>query len=342
MPTKAQERYVWDSLLNGGSRNICELAGPLVAAAPLIKDEMLTSIFQNYDLQLFLNSIPAELGVGDVSSNLRYKHDKDVNHAVVKNTVTFLEFYRKMNDNPVVVTAFPRPQRYYSFKMNEDGTIEVKNNKTGTREEDKEEILNTFFEKVGLDLSKRQRMRMSSEGAHFYTYLADVLSVIVQMDYYYHPEMFEEVSLCPDVVNATTGDVCGNLRLKPVTSSSGRVWKPTPDFEYLYFSKESSSQTQKYMFPKEGSIEKVYSQFWELLRDTENGSKKMLREHFANVNEWKRWSDYSVNDVDDGITACMVLFAHNTVSNGELGDLEKRTKVKFQGMVDTWFGDLTE
>lgn len=342
MPTKAQERYVWDSLLNGGSRNICELAGPLVAAAPLIKYEMLKTIFQNYDLQLFLNSIPAELGVGDVSSNLRYKNDKDVNHAVVKNTVTFLEFYRKINDNPVVVTAFPRPQRYYSFKMKDDGSMEVKNNKTGEREEDKEGILTTFFEKVGLDISKRQRMRMSSEGAHFYTYLADVLSVIVQMDYYYHPEMFEEVSLCPDVVNSTTGDVCGNLRLKPVTSSIGRVWKPIPDFEYLYFSKESSSQTQKYMFPKKGSIEKVYSQFWELLRDTENGAKKMVREHFANVNEWKRWSDYSVNDVDDGITACMVLLSHNTVSNGELSDLEKRTKVKFQEIVGTWFGDLTE
>ena len=277
MPTKAQERYVWDTLVNGGTRNICELGGPLVAADPLINEDMLKAIFQNHDFYLFLNSIPAELGVGDVSSNLRYKHDKMVNHAVVKNTVTFLEFYRKMNDNPVVVTAFPRSQRYYSFKMNEDGTVNVKNNKTGTREEDKEEILQNFFEHVGLDTSRRQKMRMSSEGAHFYTYLADVLSLIVQMDFYYHPEMFEEKTLCPDIVNSTTGDICGNLKLKPITSSSGRVWEPKPDFDYLYFSKERSSQTQKYMFPKEGSIEKVYAQFWELLRDTENGAKKMLR-----------------------------------------------------------------
>ena len=182
MPTKAQDRYVWDILVSGGSRNICELGGPLVAAPPLIKDDMLKAIFQENDLQLFLNSIPAELGVGDVSSNLRYKHDKEINHAVVKNTVTFLEFYRKMNDNPVVVTAFPRSQRYYSFKLNEDGSVDVKNNKTGEREEDKEEIIHKFFETVGLDSTKRQRMRMSSEGAHFYTYLADVLSLIVQVD----------------------------------------------------------------------------------------------------------------------------------------------------------------
>lgn len=342
MPTKAPERYVWDTLVSGGTRNICELAGPLVAVGPLIKDEMLKTIFQNYDLQLFLNSIPAELGVGDVSSNLRYKHEKEVNSAVVKNTVTFLEFYRKMNDNPVVVTAFPRPQRYYSFKLNEDGSVDVKNNKTGEREQDKEEILHKFFEHVGLDSTKRQRMRMSSEGAHFYTYLADVLSLIVQVDYYYHPEMFEEVSLSPDVVNSTTGDICGNLRLKPVTSGSGRVWTPKPDFDYLYFSKEKTSQSQKYMFPKEGSIEKVYSQFWELLRDTENGAKKMVREHFTNVNEWKRWSDYSVNDVDDGIAACVVLHSHMSVSNEELNDLEKRSKDKFQEIVGTWFGDLTE
>ena len=124
---------------------------------PLINEDMLKAIFQNQDLQLFLDSIPAEVGVGDVSSNLRYKTDKEINNAVVKNTVTFLEFYRKMNDNPVVVTAFPRSQRYYSFKLNEDGTVHVNNNKTGTRETDKEEILHNFFERIGSDLSKRQR-----------------------------------------------------------------------------------------------------------------------------------------------------------------------------------------
>ena len=342
MPTKAQDRYVWDTLVSGGGRDICELGGGLPQKDPLINDQMLKAIFQNHGLQLFLDSIPAELGVGDVSSNLRHKTDKEINRAVVKNTVTFLEFYRKMNDNPVVVTAFPRSQRYYSFKLNEDGSVHVKNNKTGEREGDKEEILQKFFEKVGLDSTKRQRMRMSSEGAHFYTYLADVLSLMVQVDYYYHPEMFEEKTLSPDVVNSTTGDVCGNLRLKPVTSASGRVWEPKPDFDYLYFSKEKTSQSQKYMFPREGSIEKVYSQFWELFRDTDNGAKKMVREHFANVNEWKRWSDYSVNDVDDGITACVVLHSHMSVSNEELNDLEKRSNDKFHEIVQTWFGDLTE
>tara|TARA_Y100001958_G_scaffold26223_1_gene16537 strand:+ start:6784 stop:7824 length:1041 start_codon:yes stop_codon:yes gene_type:complete len=346
MPTKAQNRYVWDCLVNGGTRNICELGGGLVAAEPLINEDMLKAIFQNQDLQLFLDSIPAELGVGDVSSNLRHKTDKEINNAVVKNTVTFLEFYRKMNDNPVVVTAFPRSHRYYSFKLNEDGSVHVKNNKIDERETDKEEILRNFFERIGLDLSKRQRMRLSSEGAGFYTYLADVLSLIVQIDYYYHPEMFEEKTLCPDVANTTTKDSSGVLRLKPVKSASGRVWEPKPGFDYLYFSEDSNHEmrkyVQKYMFPKEGSIEKVYSQFWELLRDTENGAKKMVREHFANVNEWKRWSDYSVNDVDDGITACVVLYSHMTVSNEELNDLEKRSKNKFQEIVDTWFGDLTE
>jgi len=341
MPTKANERYVWDTLENGGSRHICELAAALVSVEPLINEDMLKAIFKEPNLQLFLNSIPAELGVGDVSSNLRYKKCKEVNREVVKNTLTFLEFYRKMNDNPVVVTAFPRTQRYYSFKMNEDGSIDVKNNKTGERESDKEEILGRFFEKVGLDLSKRQKMRMSSEGAHFYTYLADILSMIVQMDYYYHPEMFEEVSLSPDVVNSTTGDAFGNLRLKSV-SSIGRLWTPIPEFDYLYFSKDTNSQTQKYLVPKEGSIEKVYAQFWELFMDTENGTKQMMREHFTNVNEWKRWSDYSVNDVDDGMTACLVYYSHLFVSVGDLSDLEKRTYDKFDEIVKTWFSDLTE
>jgi hypothetical protein len=342
MPNKAQDRYAWDTLVNGGTRNICELAAALISRNPLINEDMLKVIFKNADVQLFLNSIPAELGVGDVSSNLRYKKSKEVNHGVVKNTLTFLEFYRKMNDNPIVVTAFPRTQRYYSFKLNEDGSVDVKNNKTGERETDKEELLGKFFETVGLDVSKRQKMRMSSEGAHFYTYLADILSMIVQIDYYYHPEMFEEHTLSPDVVNSTTGDSFGNLRLKPVTASSGRVWKPNQDFDYLYFSKEMNSQTQKYLFPKEGSIEKVYAQFWELFMDTENGTKQMMREHFTNVNEWKRWSDYSVNDVDDGMTACLVYYSHLFISVGSLSDLEKRTYDKFHEIVNTWFSDLTE
>ena len=117
MPTKAQNRYVWDCLISGGTRNICELGGALVVADPLINEDMLKAIFQIQDLQLFLDSIPAELGVGDVSSNIRYKHDKEINHAVVKNTITFLEFYRKMNDNPIVVTAFPRSTTLLFFQV---------------------------------------------------------------------------------------------------------------------------------------------------------------------------------------------------------------------------------
>ena len=105
-----------------------------------------------------------------------------------------------------------------------------------------------------------------------------MFSLIVQIDYYYHPEMFEEKTLCPDVANTTTKDNSGVLRLKPVKSASGRVWEPKPGFDYLYFSEDSNHEmrkyVQKYMFPKQGSIEKNYSQFWELLRDTENGAKK--------------------------------------------------------------------
>ena len=163
--------------------------------------------------------------------------------------------------------------------MNEDGSVHVNNNKTGERETDKEEIFHNFFERIGLDVSKRQRMRLSTEGARFYTYLADVLSLIVQIDYYYHPEMFEEktpLSLMLQILLQLA--IFGVLRLKPVKSASGRVWEPKPGFDYLYFSEDSNHEmrkyVQKYMFPKQGSIEKIYSQFWELLRDTENGAKK--------------------------------------------------------------------
>ena len=74
-----------------------------------------------------------------------------------------------MNDNPIVVTAFPRSQRYYSFKLNEDGSVHVNNNKTGERETDKEEMF-CLFERIGLDVSKRQRMRLSTEGTVLYIF----------------------------------------------------------------------------------------------------------------------------------------------------------------------------
>lgn len=344
MPTKANDRYQWDTVTGVGERHIVELAAAFPQTNPLLSEQMLGHLFPDPSLQLFLNSLVTQVGTGDVSSNLRFKHDKDVNNAVVKNTLEFLEFYRKLNTNPVVVTSYSRDEREYSFKMNNDGSVKAKNNVTGVQEEDKDAILQTFFKSVDLTMNRRQKMRMSSEGAHFYTYLADLLSLITQVDYYYHPEMFEKVELSPDVVNTSMKEEYGLVEDAPCkyrltkVEKGGKTWEPNEGFDYLYFTGLKKQSSQSFMKPKEGSIKKVTHQMWELLRQGENGTKKMIREHFVNVAKFKRWSDYSVNDVDDGITMCAIYHAFMYSSS----DNEINIGLQFKKVVNMWYGDLDE
>ena len=346
MPTKAQIRYQWDKVVGEGGRHIVELAAALPQNSPLLSEMMLKSVFQDKSLQLFLNSTVAKVGAGDVSSNLRFKNDKYVNNAVVKNTLVMLEFYRKLNTNPVVVTSYPRHQRVYSFKMNEDGSVDVKNSVSGEREKDKEFILTEFFKSMSLNLNRRQKMRMSSEGAHFYTYLADLLSLITQIDYYHHPEMFEEVVLSPDVVNTGSVENYESLEETPCkyrltkVEKNGKTWSPKEDFDYLYFTTVKSESGQYYMVPKEGAINKVNHQMWELLSQGDNGTKKMVRDHFLNVEKFHRWSDYSVNDVDDGITMVAIAFAFN--DDNPRMPLEVGIKEQFSKIVNKWYQDLDQ
>ena len=187
-------------------------------------------------------------------------------------------------------------------------------------------------------------MRMSSEGAHFYTYLADLLSLITQVDYYYHPEMFEKVELSPDVVNTSMKEEYGLVEDAPCkyrltkVEKGGKTWEPKEGFDYLYFTGLKKQSSQSFMKPKEGAIKKVSHQMWELLRQGENGTKKMIREHFVNVAKFKRWSDYSVNDVDDGITMCAIYHAFMYSSS----DNEINIGLQFKKVVNMWYGDLDE
>ena len=79
---------------------------------PNINEIILKALFKgNNNLQLFLNLYPTEEGSKDVASNLRFKKDKDINNAVVINTLNFLDFYNKLNTNPIVITSYPREVR---------------------------------------------------------------------------------------------------------------------------------------------------------------------------------------------------------------------------------------
>jgi len=68
----------------------------------------------------------------------------------------------------------------------------------------------------------------------------------------------------------------------------------------------------------------------------------MIREHFTNVANFKRWSDYSVNDVDDGITMCAIYHAFMYSSSPAWRGTEINIGLQFKKVVNMWYGDLDE
>ena len=114
---KANNIYQWDTIFSKGNLEICELASAFTQRIPNINEIILKALFKgNNNLQLFLNSYPTEEGSKDVASNLRFKKDKDINNAVVINIFNFLDFYNKLNTNPIVITSYPRQVRKIFLK----------------------------------------------------------------------------------------------------------------------------------------------------------------------------------------------------------------------------------
>ena len=260
-----------------------------------------------------------KLGTGDVSSNLRYKHDKDRNNLVVRNTMEIL--YNISSRNwPVVITSYPREQRYKTFKLDPGGTIKVMNN--GTSQEIVEDSLqmNEFIQKY-ITTVKFLEIRESTKGARYNSYLADMISFILMMNHHYHPEMFEEVVRKPCVFNTEKKSLVGKSPLRAFVKN-GREWIPKKGFDYLYFEEVYNEKDgTRFSVPKDGSIGKVYHQLKDLLSLDENGMKEMLRKFMSEYGGYKRFSDYWVNDIDDGLT---ILLIKNAYSYCDLTDNDQK------------------
>lgn len=259
-----------------------------------------------------------KLGTGDVASNLRYKHDKDINNLVVRNTIQILERISKSNW-PLVITSYPREQRYKTFKFEPNGTIKVMNN--GTRQEIVEDSLqmDEFIQKY-ITTEKLLEIRESTKGARYNSYLADMISFIMMMNHHYHPEMFEEVVRKPSVFNTEQVSLAGKSLLRAFVKG-GKEWIPKKEFDYLYFEEVYNKKDGiRFSVPKDGSIGKVYHQLKDLLSLDENGIKEMLRKFMSEYGGYKRFSDYWVNDVDDGLT---ILLIKNAYSYCDLTDSDK-------------------
>lgn len=269
-------------------KTILELGGPI------------TNTIEHEHTHLFVNSYVSKLGDGDVASNFRNKTDVEFNNRIVKNTYDLI----KSTEAPVIMSSYPRTQRYLTFKMEENGSVSVINNQTNCRDANFESIMNNFFKNVtGFSSTEEmlQKMRLSSEGARFNTYLADVISFILQTNWFLHPDMFEQQGLIPVIVNTDITDVEGNPVLKKVVNG-GREWIPKKDFNYLYF---EDSSFRKIYIPKKDTSPKVYHQMMLLLDNEENGVKEQVRNHIMNT-DYIRISDYFQNDVDDAIQMLMI------------------------------------
>ena len=61
------------------------------------------------------------------------------------------------------------------------------------------------------------------------------------------------------------------------------------------------------MVPKKDTIDKIYSQMWNLLSNEDNGIKSMVRNFFTNSLIVRRWSDYWECDIDDWLTILTII-----------------------------------
>ncbi len=309
--------------VNGcGTENILEIAsclnfdskwGELLSD---LKAQNVTKIFAQFDLK--------SLGSGDVASNLRYKHDSEINNQVVKNMCDLINM-----KIPITITSVPREERYKSVQFLEDGTITVTNNATKVVITEDTRTLANFLKNMGIDNEKMKKIRESTKGAHYNSYLADILSFIYMVNSHFHPELFDRVFKRPTVYNTTMMNESGEPFLKSFVKN-GREWSPKENFDYLYFEDCREKDGIEFYVPKNGSIGKVYYQMNELLSLEETGMKEMVRKYFSIYGTYNRFSDYWVNDVDDAFTILMILNCYNYV---DLSPDENRIKSELEQIV---------
>ena len=320
--------------VNGsGSSNIVEVASCLnfgTMWSQLLDDlkaQDLSRIFAQFDLK--------SLGSGDVASNLRYKHDSEINNQVVKNMGDLLSL-----SIPITITSVSRSERYKSFQFLENGTITVTN--CATKEIIKEDtlLLTNFLNHMGVDGEKVKQIRESTKGARYNSYLADMISFIYMVNFQYHPEMFDRVSKKPIVYDTEMMNDTGEPFLKSFVKG-GKEWKPKKGFDYLYFEDCIQGEGNEFNVPKNGSIGKVYYQLKELLSLEENGMKSMVREFLSTNGTYNRFSDYWVNDVDDGLTILMILNCFRVIGDSVIGDSvtsdEHRIRTELETIVSEVF-----
>ena len=274
-----------------------------IAAALLVSD--IHTLFEASEgrstdnLNIYIQGDLKKIGDGLTCSNFRKKDDSKMNNRVVQNMYDLMTFINK----PKFMTSYPRSVR--TITVNLDGLekfgkeIVVLNN--GKYEDTKTKILAEF---VDVYMGDTWRFKRFCEGARYNTYLADCISFILMM---FHTmdedDIFEIQYLEPYIVNGSSMD--------PV-ESNGRIWQPSVSHNYLYHKDtDKTTDTYKYFVPKNDSIGIVYTTMFQLFTiGDDNHYKSMVRTFLRNT-YYMRWSDFWINDIDDGMTILMIRNAYN-------------------------------
>ena len=299
-----------------------------------------TTLFVQGDLKGYSDPL-----VGyDPASNFRDK-EKVSNNQIIENWMNLFEIHRRVHadvlDSGIVCTSIPRSERYFTIKMHDDGMMKVHHNSNDSVNSSSTEILQNFLDYNRITPGRVLLMRESSKGARYRTYFADLQAFVLAVNFREHPEMFEEVFMTPTIVSPGDNELFSDGSTKPILRERdlphGKKWTPK-DMNYLYFveskpgEKKHCPHSQKFYRPKAGSVKKVYYQIDELLKNEENGMKKMVRNYFSNLGDWTRWSDYWVNDVDDAVTILAIRHAYSFCDPDYSGVMET-----LDGITKPWY-----
>lgn len=310
-------------------------------------DDFLREILQKLSVKnttLYIPATPSVLGTGDVASNFRYKHDMTINNHVVERWLQVFEAYHT-NVNPVVVTSVGRDARYMTFKLLEDGYINVINNKNkiSILEIKETTIFNNFVKSFGITPENMIKIRESSKGARYNTYMADMIGFVNILNYNYNPEMFQKYELEAQIVTPECKfhrkEVEGEYMLQPVVKN-GKEWKPKEGHNYLYFrniDKIGPKHKNTFMILDEKYMPQVYNKLFEMLTPEDNVTKSKVRGFLKGIMSYDRLSDYWYNDIDDPFTIFMI---QNCYRYCKLDDMDRSILTSFEIQTRQWLDEM--
>tara|TARA_B100001094_G_scaffold333080_1_gene408432 strand:- start:3925 stop:5010 length:1086 start_codon:yes stop_codon:yes gene_type:complete len=351
-------RFQWDHVHNpSGEIHVIELAG-----APIMEcliNDIREYILTGKEIILFLNGEQKQLtDAGEPASNFRSKSSNGLNNHVVKNLIDTIGGLSKDPRVRISLSAYPRKDRYITFLMTEEGKIEVYNKKQDgsskpgmNRSIDYEKTMSQFLDTMNVSNKDIQKIRETSKSAKYRTYMADILSFLLQVDIVsggtlskvkcIHPEVYYS----KPVKCSLTRILCcpcfkrKNRYIGKVETPSGDIWEPITGNDYLYLDDTDSSFNGKEMIvPEDNSIDTIYERMWEAMSNEENDVKRSIRSHFNRISNYHGWRDYCVNDTDDAFTILVIINAYSYVD--KLSEMEKSILRQFKSIIDPWYKEL--